>query len=255
MKKLYKILPIVLAVAMLITFASCKKEKPIEMVETVPTATDSTSTTAETATEPVTESTEPETETKKDAEKSTGTSTPKPTSKPTQKPTEKPTQSTSAPSIKPQGSELWGVWRTTETIDVSEMLEDAEVKNAFSGTKIKLSLSVVYSENRDYVESSKIQNPQEVQSGIENAIIKLSGITPDDPNYSEAAAEAKSEAQSIYADLESELNYSFNCTYKANEGSITYYYGFDPIAYSSYTVSGNTLTITTDGVTTKYTKA
>lgn len=255
MKKMHKILPIVLAATMLITFASCKKEKPVEMVETVPTATGSTSTTTQTATEPVTESTVPETETKKNDEKATGMSTQKPVSKPTQKPSEKPTQSASGPSIMPQGAELWGVWKTTETVNLSEMINDVEIKNAFKGINVKLSLSVAYYESGNYSERSSIQNSKEVQSGIENAIIKLSGITSNDPNYSEAVAEAKNEAQSIYADLANELNYSFSCTYKADQGSITYYYGLDPIANASYTVSGNTLKLTSDGVTTKYTKS
>lgn len=257
MKKLQKIAAMVMVAALLITFASCKKDdkdkEPITQNTNVSITSPETSTT-EPTTEPVSESetsttAEPSTKAKDDKKptttkpKSTNsnnskTTTTKPnTNKTTTTTTTKPTTTTLSVE-----QAIIGTWSGTYNISVKEMFEE----DVNSNVNINLRYTVTYNKDGSCSSAQNITNVAAVKAEVKRLILETEGIPAD-----QLSPEEMAEIDAIVSDevdaMNEILNETAHASYTVSGNKITYTENGVSF-YETFTLSGNTLTLTGNSI-------
>lgn len=236
MKNLKRSLAAILACTVLFCLSSCKKEET-EPVVAVKTTTETTTakepetelTTAEETTAPTTSATAAttaKTQSKNTTAKKSNDKTPEPAKSVNTPPDDKEQTPPDNPTPK---NELVGKWSITENININDFIEE-DLGVALS-VPLKLQTYVTYNENGTYTSQGAFLNRDE----FEQAFIQA---------FPEAAADESFQqyVHSLLDNLESQIAQS-NGTYRIDGSTVYYDEGTNDAISETFSVSGNTLTL------------
>lgn len=267
MKKIQKIFALVLTLTIVLSFASCKNDEEIKIAETVPTteATTEEPTTVPDETETTTEEeTTEETTTKaKDKDKNTNKNTNKnsgnkvtttrkqttvtTTKKNTTTTTTKKdvtTDPTTNPTTPAPSNALVGKWSVVSQITISDLFEGEQLPGSYP-TPLKLKTTCTFKNDGTFSIVGSVLNYNEFNMELRRVYVDLGkaecaseGVEFTDEMRAELEAEADAEMVQLNNDIKSDAVYG---KYSVDGNKI--YYPEDG-TYETFTINGNTLTIT-----------